>query len=104
MDEFERYVPPAAERGTERTSAGKSEDLAAIHGVSVKVTAVLGAADLPIGNLLRMGRGAVIELDRKVDEPVDIMVNGRLVARGELVVVEGNRLGVTMTEILKADR
>jgi flagellar motor switch protein FliN len=52
---------------------------------------------------LKLGRGAVVELDRKVGEAVDIYVNNRLVARGEVVVVE-DRLGVTMTEIIKADR
>jgi len=54
--------------------------------------------------LLKLGRGAVVELDRKLGEAIDIYVNNRLVARGEVVMVEDNRLGVTMTEIVKADR
>ena len=53
--------------------------------------------------LLKLGRGAVVELDRKVGEPVDILVNNRLVARGEVVVVE-DKIGVTMTEIIKAGK
>jgi flagellar motor switch protein FliN/FliY len=56
-----------------------------------------------VQQLLKLGRGAVVELDRKVGEPVDIFVNNRLVARGEVVVVE-DKVGVTMTEIIKADK
>ena len=62
--------------------------------------------DIPVqvSQLLKLGRGAVVELDRKLGEAVDIYVNNRLVARGEVVMVDDNRLGVTMTEIVKADR
>ena len=66
------------------------------------VSAVLGSSRMPIGDLLRLGPGAVLELDRKVGEAIDIFVNNRLVARGEVVLVE-DRLGVTMTEIVKGD-
>jgi flagellar motor switch protein FliN/FliY len=59
---------------------------------------------MDVASLLRLGRGSVIELDRRVGEAVDIYVNNRLVARGEVVMVDDNRLGVTMTEIVKADR
>jgi len=54
--------------------------------------------------LLRLGRGAVVELDRKIGDSIDIMVNNRLVARGEVVMVDDSRLGVTMTEIIKAEK
>ena len=64
--------------------------------------AVLGRAHMEVGNLLKLGPGAVLELDRKVGEAIDIYVNNRLVARGEVVLVE-DKLGVTMTEIIKAD-
>ncbi|MGE3770022.1 MAG: flagellar motor switch protein FliN [Bdellovibrionales bacterium] len=77
-------------------------DLEAVYDVPVKVQAVLGATSMPVKNLLRLGRGAVIDLDRKVGEPVDIYVNNRLVARGEVVVVD-DRLGITMTEIIKSE-
>lgn len=66
------------------------------------VSAVLGAARMPIGDLLRLGPGTVLELDRKVGEAIDVYVNNRLVARGEVVLVE-DRLGVTMTEIVKGE-
>ena len=78
-------------------------DLDAVYGIPVEVTAVLGKAEMQVSHLLKLGRGAVIELDRKVGEAIDIYVNNRLVARGEVVVVE-DRLGITMTEIIKSDR
>ena len=59
---------------------------------------------MQISQLLKLGRGAVVELDRKLGEPIDVYVNSRLVARGEVVMVDDTRLGVTMTEIVKADR
>ena len=78
-------------------------DLDAVYGVPVEVAAVLGKAEMQVSHLLKLGRGAVIELDRKVGEAIDIYVNNRLVARGEVVVVE-DRLGITMTEIIKSER
>jgi flagellar motor switch protein FliN/FliY len=78
-------------------------DLEAVFDVPVQVSAVLGRARMDVGDLLRMGPGAVLELDRKVGEAIDIYVNNRLVARGEVVLVE-DKLGVTMTEIIKSDR
>ena len=67
------------------------------------LSAVLGRARMDVGELLRLGPGSVLELDRKVGEAIDIYVNNRLVARGEVVLVE-DKLGVTMTEIIKAER
>jgi flagellar motor switch protein FliN/FliY len=80
-----------------------AKDLDAVYDIPVQVSAVLGRTSMQVSQLLKLGRGAVVELDRKVGEAVDIYVNNRLVARGEVVVVE-DRLGVTMTEIIKADR
>jgi len=84
-------------------AAGSTKELDAVYDVPVQVSAVLGRAQMQVSQLLKLGRGAVVELDRKVGEAVDIYVNNRLVARGEVVVVE-DRLGVTMTEIIKTDR
>ncbi len=78
-------------------------DLEAVFDVPVQVSAVLGRARMDVGALLKLGPGAVLELDRKVGEAIDIYVNNRLVARGEVVLVE-DKLGVTMTEIIKNDR
>ncbi len=83
-------------------SAKSAADLEQVFNVPVVVSAVLGTSRMPVGDLLRLGPGAVLELDRKVGEAIDIFVNNRLVARGEVVLVE-ERLGVTMTEIIKGD-
>lgn len=80
-----------------------AKDVAAIYDIPVQISAVLGRSTMQVSQLLKLGRGAVVELDRKVGEAIDIYVNNRLVARGEVVVVE-DRLGVTMTEIVKSDR
>jgi flagellar motor switch protein FliN/FliY len=80
-----------------------AKDLEAVYDIPVQVSAVLGRATMQVSQLLKLGRGAVVELDRKVGEAIDIYVNNRLVARGEVVVVD-ERLGVTMTEIVKAER
>ena len=86
-------------------SAGpvNAQELEAVYDIPVQISAVLGKASMQVSQLLKLGRGAVVELDRKVGEAIDIYVNDRLVARGEVVVVE-DRLGVTMTEIIKMDR
>ncbi len=79
-----------------------AKDLEAVYDIPVQVSAVLGKTTMQVSQLLKLGRGAVIDLDRKVVEAIDIYVNNRLVARGEVVVVE-DRLGVTMTEIIKTE-
>ncbi len=78
-------------------------DVSAIYDIPVQISAVLGRSSMQVSQLLKLGRGAVVELDRKVGEAIDIYVNNRLVARGEVVVVD-DKLGVTMTEIVKSDR
>ena len=75
---------------------------ASVYDVPVTVSAVLGKTKIDVGSLMRLGDGAIIELDRKVGEPIDLYVNDRLIARGELVMVDGS-LGVTMTEIIARD-
>jgi flagellar motor switch protein FliN len=92
---------PLAPADVEMTTRG-AHDLEALFDVPVKVSAVLGRARMDVGELLRLGPGTVLELDRKVGEAIDIYVNNRLVARGEVVLVE-EKLGVTMTEIIKSE-
>jgi flagellar motor switch protein FliN/FliY len=77
-----------------------AQDLEAVFDVPVTVSAVLGKSAMEVSQLLKLGKGTIVELDRKVGEAIDIYVNDRLVARGEVVLVE-ERLGVTMTEIIK---
>ena len=100
MELSELAETPAAQPTTPR-GAG---DLEAVYDIPVTVSAVLGKATMQVCHLLKLGRGAVVELDRKLGEAIDIYVNNRLVARGEVVMVDENRLGVTMTEIVKTDR
>jgi len=80
-----------------------AHDLEPVFDVPVNVQAVLGKSHLEVSQLLKLGPGAVIELDRKVGEAIDIYVNDRLVARGEVVLID-EHLGITMTEIIKGDR
>ncbi len=96
-------VSPAAEEARPAASA-PARELEAVYDIPVQISAVLGRATMQVSQLLKLGRGAVVELDRKLGEAVDIYVNNRLVARGEVVMVDDNRLGVTMTEIVKSDR
>ncbi len=95
-----------AEAGAEnpyRPGEPMIREVEAIYDIPVTISAVLGTSQMRVDQLLRLGRGAVVELNRKVGEAIDIYVNNRLVARGEVVVVE-DKLGVTMTEIIKSDR
>jgi len=98
FDDFEDFAT-AGSNGRSDPSDG----LEAVHDVQVKVQAVLGRTRMPIGQLLQLTNGAVLELDRRVGEPVDIFVNDRLIARGEVVLIDG-ALGVSLTEIVRAER
>jgi flagellar motor switch protein FliN/FliY len=101
-------LQPGAESSGEASAAAPPEDdepktasdLAPVFDVPVNISAVLGKTSLDVASLLKLQAGSVLELDRKVGEAIDIYVNNRLVARGEVVVVD-DRLGVTMTEIIK---
>jgi len=97
--DFEDFELPGNTPDPHAAAAG----LEAVHDVPVKVQAVLGRARMPIGDLLALSSGTVLELDRRVGEPVDIFVNDRLIARGEVVLID-NALGVTLTEIVRPDR
>jgi len=77
-------------------------DLEAVFDVPVKVSAVLGRTKMKVSDLMQLDRGSILELDRKVGESIDVFVNNRLIARGEVVLVD-NQLGVTMTEIIAQD-
>ncbi|MBX9840332.1 MAG: flagellar motor switch protein FliN [Xanthobacteraceae bacterium] len=108
LPDLDKSAPPA---GTDMAAAVAepesvargAADLEAVFDVPVQVSAVLGRAKMDVGQLLQLGPGTVLELDRKVGEAIDIYVNNRLVARGEVVLVE-EKLGVTMTEVIKAER
>ncbi|MBP2159692.1 flagellar motor switch protein FliN/FliY [Asticcacaulis solisilvae] len=100
LEDFDESGGPAM---TEDDGGDKAAaDLAPVFDVPVNISAVLGKSYMSVSQLLKLGQGSVLELDRKVGEAIDIYVNNRLVARGEVVVVD-DRLGVTMTEIIKSE-
>jgi len=86
----------------EGSSTRMGKDLEAIYDIPVNVSAILGRTFMDVGDLLKLEEGNVLELDRKVGESIDIFVNNRLIARGEVVLIE-ERLGITMTEIVKGE-
>jgi len=98
---FEEMAAPSRESAPTQPGDKTAADLEAVFDVPVRVSVILGRTRIPVASLLKMDIGTVVELDRQVGEAVEIFVNDRLVARGEIVLVE-NRLGVTMTEIVKA--
>jgi flagellar motor switch protein FliN/FliY len=100
--DFEEKMDTPSGQTKTREPSDVSGNLDTILKIPVIVQVVLGSTSMPVSNLLKLGRGAVIPLDHRVGEPVDVVVNGRIVARGEVVVVEedNSRFGVTLTEIV----
>lgn len=89
-------------QGTRDEKLGSGRNLDSILRIPVLIQVVLGSATMPVANLMKLGRGAIVPLDHRVGEPVDVVVNGRVIARGEVVVVEddNSRFGVSLTEIV----
>jgi flagellar motor switch protein FliN/FliY len=100
MTDTDDAISPAAPTGAgSRETAPNYET---ILKIPVTVQVVLGSTSMPVASLMKLGRGAVISLDQRVGEPVSVVVNGRIVARGEVVVVDedSSRFGVSLTEIV----
>lgn len=97
--EAEPALPLAADA---ESHVGDGRNLDSILRIPVLVQVVLGSATMPVANLMKLGRGAIVPLDHRVGEPVDVMVNGRVIARGEIVIVEedNSRFGVSLTEVV----
>jgi flagellar motor switch protein FliN/FliY len=105
MAEEETENTEAAEATPEESADGEVAEglnLDTVYDIPVVVSVVLGCTEMPISQLLKLGRGSVVELERKVGEAVDVFVNDRLVAKGEVVIVE-DRIGISMTEVIKSD-
>jgi len=98
--DLQQFETPPEPMGPEDFEEKTAHDLAPVFDVPVQISAVIGKTSLSVSQLLKLSNGSILELDRKVGEAIDIYVNNRLVARGEVVVVD-ERLGVTMTEIIK---
>jgi len=99
---LEEFQDTAALGAPDDSGEKSAADLATVFDVPVNISAVLGKSHMSVAQLLKLNKGSVLELDRKVGEAIDIFVNNRLVARGEVVVID-DRLGVTMTEIIKTE-
>ena len=93
-------VPVNGEEKAAPKASGRGGKQPAVYDIPVEITAVLGTATLQVSQLLKLGRGAVVELDRRVEEEIEIHANNQLVARGEVMVIN-DRLAVTMTDIIK---
>lgn len=85
------------------TENEENKESGAIYEVNVEITAVLGTSMMPISQILKLGRGAVVELQRRVGEDIELHANNQLVARGEIIVLE-DQLGVTITDTIKRSR
>ena len=99
VEDLDTAAPETEASTTEPSGEGKNID--AILGVKLNVRVVLGRSQMSVADLLNLSKGSVIELDRKVGEPVDIMINDRKVARGDLIKLEGDMIGVALREIIK---
>jgi flagellar motor switch protein FliN/FliY len=104
--ELEPEAAPAPAPAPAAPGPGGPPRYDAILSIPVTVQVVLGGTTMPVSSLMKLGRGAVISLDQKVGDPVNIVVNGRTIARGEVVVVdeETARYGVSLTEIVASSR
>lgn len=93
---------PVARPEAAKQASGGEPSIDTILRIPVEMQVVLGSATMPVANLMKLGRGQVVALDQRVGEPVDIVVNGRVIARGEVVVVDddSSRFGVSLTEIV----
>jgi len=102
LGELAASLGPAPRKPAAAAEAPAARNLEMVMRIPVTVKIVLGSATMPVANLMRLGRGAVIALDRRVGEPVDMVVNGRVVARGEVVVVDEatSRFGIKLTEVV----
>jgi flagellar motor switch protein FliN/FliY len=102
----EALGPAQAPGSSDGAGSPLARNLEMIMRIPVSVQIVLGSATMPVSGLAKLGRGAVIPLDRRVGEPVDVVVNGRVVARGDVVVMEegSSRFGIALTEVVTAPK
>lgn len=100
--DFEEEAMPAFAEEPMAPAAEVTPNLDVIMNIPVTMQVVLGSTVMPVANLMKLGRGAVVKLDTNITDPVDLIVNGRIVARGEVVVLENEeqRFGITLTEIV----
>lgn len=100
-DEMPDFFADSAAPAPAERDAGNAET---VMRIPIPVKVVLGSAVMPVAKLLKLARGTIIPLDRRVGEAVDIVVNGHVIARGEIVVLDedGERFGISLTEVIGA--
>ena len=99
--ETQNDEPTVDTAATMKVEPGKDKSIDAMLNVGMNIQIILGYSQMPIADLLKLSRGSVIELNKRIGEPVDVVINQSLVARGELVKVGDNRIGISLTEIVK---
>ncbi len=93
----------STEDQTSSPQGGRTENLRVLENIDVALTVEVGGAEIKIRELLRLGEGSVVELDRLAGDPLDILANGTMIAKGEVVMV-GERFGVRFTEIVDPEK
>jgi len=96
-------LDPEIQKNDNQSAETQEINLQAVYDIPLKVKVVLGSTDLKLNQILKLNKGAIIELDKKIGDPVDLFVGDKLVARGEIVLVD-NKVGVTLTELAKSEQ
>ena len=91
------------ETETQKSERASVENLRVLENIDVRLTVEVGNAEIKIRDLLRLNEGLIVELDRLAGDPLDILVNGTMIAQGEVVMV-GERFGVRFTEIVDPEK
>jgi flagellar motor switch protein FliN/FliY len=91
------------ESETQKNERASVENLRVLENIDVKLTVEVGNAEIKIRDLLRLNEGSIVELDRLAGDPLDILVNGTMIAQGEVVMV-GERFGVRFSEIVDPEK
>lgn len=86
---------------SDQSHDSSDHNIDAVYDVHLDVQIVLGRSRMPIAQLLKLSQGSVIEFDKRIGEAVDVMINNEVVAHGDMVKVGDNRIGVTLTKIVR---
>ncbi len=102
IEELRGVLKDEERRADANARAGQPANPGVIMNIPVDVQIMLGSAEMPVSQLMALEKGSTVALDRRIGEPVDVMVNGRKIARGEITVLEGDssRFGIRLTEII----
>ena len=104
-DEDAAPAAPSAEPSASLPLGGKAVNIDRIQNIKVKVEAVLGGVSMTVAKLMELKKNEVVVLEKEVGSAIDILANGNLIARGEIVVIEGDvpKFGISLTEIVSRD-